>query len=414
MAIESDRAESLLSGIRHGVTTGAPIALLIPNKDWENWQRTMHVEREMPPDASGAERRCRHAAAPRPRRPGGRRQVRPRRHARRPRARERPRNGRARRRRRGRPPVPGAARHRHRQSRRSRSGRRAARRSAGVHLRQARAIAADAPLHCADAAVEQRMMAADRPRAREPATHGRHLRGDRPRRAGGARQLRAVGSKTRRPAGAGADVDSRDQGGRHRPGPAVADPARLADARRDPAAARRRRAASIRWRGRPTTPAASKAASPTARIVRVTAYMKPIATLMKPLRSVDLATMAESPAAIERSDVCAVPAAAVVGGSDGGDSCSPTRCSRSSAAIRSRRSFRAGGRSVSGRSTGSRPIEPGRGRHLGGRTQKNRPECPPAGFSSRVVYRRLPVVSAIQAPPGRDHLGCPARAGGGR
>ena len=40
--------------------------------------------------------------------------------------------------------------------------------------------------------------------------------------------------------------------------------------------------------------------------------MKPIATLMKPLRSIDLTTMAESPAAIERSDVCAVPAAAVV------------------------------------------------------------------------------------------------------
>jgi chorismate synthase len=42
-------------------------------------------------------------------------------------------------------------------------------------------------------------------------------------------------------------------------------------------------------------------------------YMKPIATLMKPLRSVDVRTMQESPAAIERSDVCAVSAAAVVG-----------------------------------------------------------------------------------------------------
>jgi chorismate synthase len=42
-------------------------------------------------------------------------------------------------------------------------------------------------------------------------------------------------------------------------------------------------------------------------------YMKPIATLMKPLRSVDLTTMEASPAVIERSDVCAVPAAAVVG-----------------------------------------------------------------------------------------------------
>jgi chorismate synthase len=34
---------------------------------------------------------------------------------------------------------------------------------------------------------------------------------------------------------------------------------------------------------------------------------------MKPLRSVDLGTLGESPAAIERSDVCAVTAAAVVG-----------------------------------------------------------------------------------------------------
>ena len=41
--------------------------------------------------------------------------------------------------------------------------------------------------------------------------------------------------------------------------------------------------------------------------------MKPISTLMKPLRSVDLTTMTEAAAAIERSDVCAVPAAAVVG-----------------------------------------------------------------------------------------------------
>ena len=47
--------------------------------------------------------------------------------------------------------------------------------------------------------------------------------------------------------------------------------------------------------------------------LRVSGYMKPISTLMKPLRSVDLTTMTESPAAIERSDVCAVPAAAVVG-----------------------------------------------------------------------------------------------------
>jgi chorismate synthase len=34
---------------------------------------------------------------------------------------------------------------------------------------------------------------------------------------------------------------------------------------------------------------------------------------MKPIRSVDLTTMGEESAAIERSDVCAVPAASVVG-----------------------------------------------------------------------------------------------------
>src|SRR5436190_9036369 len=55
MQIETDRAQAL-SGIRHGVTTGAPIALLIPNKDWENWQRTMAVEADPPADASGTDR----------------------------------------------------------------------------------------------------------------------------------------------------------------------------------------------------------------------------------------------------------------------------------------------------------------------------------------------------------------------
>ncbi|MGE5199963.1 MAG: chorismate synthase, partial [Rhodospirillaceae bacterium] len=47
--------------------------------------------------------------------------------------------------------------------------------------------------------------------------------------------------------------------------------------------------------------------------LRVSASMKPIATLMAPLRSIDLSTGLEAAAAIERSDVCAVPAASVVG-----------------------------------------------------------------------------------------------------
>jgi len=55
MAIESDRAQ-VLSGVRGGLTTGGPIALLIPNKDWQNWQRTMAVEAEPPAESSGVDR----------------------------------------------------------------------------------------------------------------------------------------------------------------------------------------------------------------------------------------------------------------------------------------------------------------------------------------------------------------------
>lgn len=40
MRIESDRAE-LLGGIRHGETLGSPIALLVRNRDWENWRESM-------------------------------------------------------------------------------------------------------------------------------------------------------------------------------------------------------------------------------------------------------------------------------------------------------------------------------------------------------------------------------------
>jgi chorismate synthase len=45
----------------------------------------------------------------------------------------------------------------------------------------------------------------------------------------------------------------------------------------------------------------------------VRAVMKPISTLRKPLRSVDVATKETVEAVVERSDVCAVPAAGVVG-----------------------------------------------------------------------------------------------------
>lgn len=41
--IEQDTAK-ITAGVRHGITTGAPISLLIENKDWKNWQRKMSVE----------------------------------------------------------------------------------------------------------------------------------------------------------------------------------------------------------------------------------------------------------------------------------------------------------------------------------------------------------------------------------
>ena len=47
--------------------------------------------------------------------------------------------------------------------------------------------------------------------------------------------------------------------------------------------------------------------------LRVRAYMKPIATLRKPLHSVDIDTKEASDAAFERSDITAVPAAGVIG-----------------------------------------------------------------------------------------------------
>jgi len=40
--IEQDRAE-ILGGVRHGVTLGSPILLLVRNRDWENWTRVMQV-----------------------------------------------------------------------------------------------------------------------------------------------------------------------------------------------------------------------------------------------------------------------------------------------------------------------------------------------------------------------------------
>ena len=43
MRIERDAAH-ILSGVRHGKTIGSPIAILLANKDWQNWTEALPVE----------------------------------------------------------------------------------------------------------------------------------------------------------------------------------------------------------------------------------------------------------------------------------------------------------------------------------------------------------------------------------
>jgi chorismate synthase len=307
MQIESDTAE-VLSGVRRGRTTGAPIALLIRNRDWVNWQQTMHVEATAPEGATGANR----APVTRPR-PG---------HA----------------------DLAGAIKYDlddmrdvlERASARETAGRVAAgslaRQLLGqfsirvashvsavgdamlpsdrvVSFAEAQALPDDAPLRCVDAGAEARMIAAiDTAReagdtlggafevivAGVPPGLGSYVQWDRKLdgRLGQAllciHAIKAVGI------GIGPEVAVR-------PGSRVHDEILQPLGPAAPPV-------------RPTNNAGGLEGGVTnGQDVRVTGFMKPIATLMNPLRSVDMATMHDAPAAIERSDVCAVPAAAVVG-----------------------------------------------------------------------------------------------------
>jgi chorismate synthase len=58
MKIESDKAH-IVSGVRHGKTIGSPIAVLLENKDWKNWQEALPVE-------SGDQAKHKRVASPRP------------------------------------------------------------------------------------------------------------------------------------------------------------------------------------------------------------------------------------------------------------------------------------------------------------------------------------------------------------
>ncbi len=60
MKIETDRVE-IVAGVRHSKTIGSPIALIIQNKDWKNWTDVLPVE-----DAEGADDKRKPVTRPRP------------------------------------------------------------------------------------------------------------------------------------------------------------------------------------------------------------------------------------------------------------------------------------------------------------------------------------------------------------
>ena len=307
MAIESDRAE-ILAGVRRGKTTGAPIAMLIRNRDWVNWQQTMHVEHDMPEGASGTKRP--EVTRPRP----------------------------------GHADLAGAVKYGHEDIRdvleRASARETASRVAAGSLARQllahfgiriashvssigdvalpedrvvsfdeARAIDDEAPLRCADSQLQQKMIAF---------IDAAKDAGDT---VGGSFEVIATGV----PPGLGSYVQwDRKLDGRLAQVVMCIHAIKAVGIGIGPDASFRP-GSRVHDEILPPRPEAVPPVRPTNRAggleggvtngqdVRVTGFMKPIATLMKPLRSVDLNTLTDAPAAIERSDVCAVPAAAVVG-----------------------------------------------------------------------------------------------------
>lgn len=311
MAIERDRAE-ILSGVRRGETLGGPIALMIRNRDWANWEHTMSVEAD-PSDALGGARR---APVTRPR-PG---------HA----------------------DLSGGLKYGRDDLRdileRASARETAARVAAGavgrallrridvevvshvieiggaavadplsIPFARVRALPADDDLRCADPDVASAMKTAI-DAAREagdtvggafeviahhvPVGLGSYVQWDRKLDGRLAQALMSIPAIKAVGFGRAAAV-----GGL--PGSRVHD---------EILAATDASTGTVPGLQRPTNSAGGLEGGVTnGEDVRATAWMKPISTLMKPLRSVDLSTMTESVAAIERSDVCAVPAAAVVG-----------------------------------------------------------------------------------------------------
>lgn len=60
MKIEKDEVQ-IVAGVRHSMTIGAPIAMIIENRDWKNWTENMPVE-----DYPGSEEKKKKVTRPRP------------------------------------------------------------------------------------------------------------------------------------------------------------------------------------------------------------------------------------------------------------------------------------------------------------------------------------------------------------
>jgi chorismate synthase len=311
MAIERDRAE-ILSGVRHGQTLGSPIALQITNRDWPNWLHTMAAD--TPGDDLPGARRAK-VTRPRP----------------------------------GHADLSGGLKYDRDDLRdileRASARETAARVAAGavarrllthlgiqitshvtaiggaalsdplaVSFAQAQAMAADDEIRCVDPVAAVAMKHAI-DLAKElgdtvggtfeviahnvPPGLGSHTHWDRKLDGRLAQALMSIHAIKGVGIGLGVHAGSA-------PGSQVHDEIIAAAAASE--------TGTIPGLARPTNRAGGLEGGVTnGEDLRVTAVMKPISTLMKPLRSVDLTTMADAPATIERSDVCAVPAAAVVG-----------------------------------------------------------------------------------------------------
>jgi len=302
MKIEQDHAE-VLSGVRHGLTLGSPLALVIHNRDWANWTDVMAVEpKEVPPEKSRLVKR------PRP----------------------------------GHTDLAGGLKYDVRDLRnileRSSARETAARVACGAFAKQLlsnfgieirshviqlggipetpleltwtqiEAIPEDAPLRCADAEVQQRMIAAvDRTlEARDKLGGifevvargvvpglGSHTAWDWKLDGRLAQAIMSIPSVKAVAIGSGIEASGL-------PGSEVHDEISYNPETKE----------FIRATNRA---GGLEGGITNGEEVRVRGHMKPLSTLRRPLRSVDIDTKQEEAAAFERSDITAVPAGGVIG-----------------------------------------------------------------------------------------------------